>query len=100
MSAEESSKKVRLDSGQVDSTNKPTKSRGVVKKKAGNERAGKRARLMHRKSEKCGYELVRESKVIWEHLRQQDNAPSRTLALEEIMALAHGHFKEVSGRSY
>lgn len=38
---------------------------------------------------------MRESKIIWEHLRQHDNVPSRTLALEEMMTMAQGHFKEV-----
>ena len=69
--------------------------------KSSSDRISKKARLIRRKAGKGdgrGYELVRESKLIWEHLRQHDNIPSRTLALDEMMALAKGHFREVSGR--
>ncbi len=63
-------------------------------------RVGRKTLLIQRKScgrgGKEGYELVKESMVIWEHLRQHDNVPSRTLALEEMMTMAQGHFKEVS----
>ena len=101
-------KKLRLESSKDEPLKKAANGGGnkrVTKpsgssKKAGSDRAVKKARLIRRKCRKgdgCGYELVRESKLIWEHLRQHDNVPSRTLALEEIMAMAQGHFKEVRG---
>jgi len=68
------------------------------KSKLSSNQLSKKARLIHRRASKGGergYELVRESKLIWEHLRQHDNVPSRTLALDEMMALAKGHFREV-----
>lgn len=33
--------------------------------------------------------------MIWEHLRPHKSSAGRSLAREELMALAQGHFKEV-----
>lgn len=57
--------------------------------------ATRKERRVHRKQQHSNFELVRESKVIWEHLRPNKATPGKTLALDEIMALAKGHFKEV-----
>lgn len=55
----------------------------------------KKERRSHRKQQRTDFELVKETKVIWEHLRQRKRPPERGLALEEMMAMAQGHFKEV-----
>lgn len=55
----------------------------------------RKERRDHRRQQKPDFELVHESKVIWEHLRQHKKSPGRTLAMEEIMCVAQGHFKEV-----
>lgn len=57
--------------------------------------ATKKERLVHRKRQHKDFELVKESKVIWEHLRPHKPSPGKSLAREELMALAQGHFKEV-----
>ncbi len=57
--------------------------------------ATRKERRSYRKQQRVDFELVRESKVIWEHLRVNKRAAGKTLAQEEIMALAKGHFKEV-----
>ena len=62
-------------------------------------------RRVYRRQQRADFELVRESKVIWEHLRVSKNRKigtpaGKTLALEEIMALAKGHFKEVRYRPF
>ena len=56
--------------------------------------ATRKERRDYRRQQRPDFELVRESKVIWEHLRLRKQK-GKTLAQEEIMALAKGHFKEV-----
>lgn len=62
--------------------------------------ATRKERRDYRRQQRSDFELVRESKVIWEHLRMRKQkgkplAKGNTLAQEEIVALAKGHFKEV-----
>ena len=60
--------------------------------------ATKKERRVFRKQQLSNFELVRESKIIWEYLRPHKAAESKVLAQEEIKAFAKGHFKEVRGR--
>ena len=57
--------------------------------------ASRKERRVYRKQQRADFELVHESKVIWEHLRAKKRSSGRTLAQEEIIALATGHFREV-----
>lgn len=57
--------------------------------------ASKKERLVYRKQQQPNSELVRESKVVWEHLRRSKPDPGRALAQDEILAMASGHLKEV-----
>lgn len=57
--------------------------------------ASRKDRRVFRKQQRSDFELVRESKIIWEHLRPHKATAGKVLALDEIMALAKGHFREV-----
>lgn len=57
--------------------------------------ATRKERRVYRKQQRSDFEMVRESKIIWEHLRPHKATAGKVLAQEEIMALAKGHFREV-----
>lgn len=68
---------------------------GSTDRKVKMSAAARREKRVYRKQQRPDYELVHESKVIWEHLRVNKRSSGKTLAQDEIIALATGHFREV-----